>query len=134
MSLEARVTVLEEHREQSDKVLAGMEGKISLLLRKQEGMQKEMDGRFSGMQKEMDSRFNGMQKEMDSRFSKQDQVLAGMNQVLAGMNQVLTGFEGTVALVLKEQEWMKEELADHSRRFDKVEELLIQIVNNLASK
>ena len=46
-------------------------------------------------------------------------------------DQVLTGIEGTVALILKEQMEQKKE---NNKRFNKIEELLIQIVNNLASK
>ncbi|WP_422138205.1 hypothetical protein [Endozoicomonas sp. ALC020] len=61
-----------------------------------------------------------MKKEMDRRFSEHDQIL--------------TGLKSTVAWILRWQIWVREELADHSRRFDKVEELLVQIVNNLASK
>ncbi|UYM15100.1 hypothetical protein [Endozoicomonas euniceicola] len=53
-------------------------------------------------------------------------------------DQVLTGIEGTVALILKEQFDLKKELQDQKRennkRFNTIEELLIQIVNNLASK
>ena len=53
-------------------------------------------------------------------------------------DQVLTGIEGTVALILKEQmeQKQKHEMFEKSvnKRFNKVEELLIQIVNNLASK
>ncbi|MGI9277993.1 MAG: hypothetical protein ACR2PT_24490 [Endozoicomonas sp.] len=46
-------------------------------------------------------------------------------------DQVLTGIEGTVALILNEQMEQKKE---NNKRFNKIEELLIQIVNNLASK
>ena len=57
-------------------------------------------------------------------------------------DQVLTGVEGTVALILKEQMELKKELKEEIREnqlennksFNKIEELLIQIVNNLASK
>ncbi|MCW7551166.1 hypothetical protein NX722_00520 [Endozoicomonas gorgoniicola] len=60
-------------------------------------------------------------------------------------DQVLTGIEGTVALILKEQFDLKKEIQDQKRelqdqkrennkRFNTIEELLIQIVNNLASK
>ena len=49
----------------------------------------------------------------------------------AHWDQVLTGIEGTVALILKEQLEQKKE---NNKRFNKIEELLIQIVNNLASR
>lgn len=44
-------------------------------------------------------------------------------------DQALTGIEGTVALILKEQVEQKQE---NNKRFNKIEELLIQILNNLA--
>ncbi|KEQ18198.1 hypothetical protein [Endozoicomonas numazuensis] len=60
-------------------------------------------------------------------------------------DKVLTGIEGTVALILKEQMEQKKEVGllkkemgfmqkENNSRFDKIEELLIQIVNNLALK
>ena len=56
-------------------------------------------------------------------------------------DQVLIGIEATIALILKEQDYLKKKAEQHDRRFDqqdrrleKIEELLIQIVNNLASK
>ena len=53
-------------------------------------------------------------------------------------DQVLTGVEGTVALILNEQRDKFKEVDKHLReqdkRLNKIEELLIQIVNNLASK
>ncbi|MGI9283395.1 MAG: hypothetical protein ACR2PX_27705 [Endozoicomonas sp.] len=60
-------------------------------------------------------------------------------------DKMLTGIEGTVALILKEQMEQKKEIdllkeENNKRfnniegRFNKVEELLIQIVNNLALK
>ena len=57
-------------------------------------------------------------------------------------DQVLTGVEGTVALILNEQRDKFKEVdrrfnvleREHNNRFNKIEELLIQIVNNLASK
>ena len=53
-------------------------------------------------------------------------------------DQVLTGIEGTVTLILKEQMDLKkeqiEQKKENNKRFNKIEELLIQIVNNLASK
>ena len=53
-------------------------------------------------------------------------------------NQVLTGIEDTVALFLKEQAELKkavrENQLENNKRFNKIEELLIQIVNNFAIK
>ncbi|MGI9277992.1 MAG: hypothetical protein ACR2PT_24485 [Endozoicomonas sp.] len=67
-------------------------------------------------------------------------------------DQVLTGIEGTVALILKEQMELKkgqmelkkeqmelkrellEQKKENNKRYNKIEEILVQIVNNLASK
>ena len=53
-------------------------------------------------------------------------------------DQVITGVEGTVALILNEQRGKFKKVDQHlkqqDRRLDKIEELLIQIVNNLASR
>ena len=67
MSLEARVTALEENRVHWDHVLTGVEGTVALILNEQRDKFKEVDRRF----KEVDRRF----KEVDKRFNKIEELL-----------------------------------------------------------
>ena len=64
--------------------------------------------------------------------------VAALEENRVHWDQVLTGIEGTVALILKEQVEQKKEIRanqiENNKRFNKIEEPLIQIVNNLASK
>ena len=58
MSLEARVTALEENRVHWDHVLTGVEGTVALILNEQRDKFKEVDRRF----KEVDKRFNKIEE------------------------------------------------------------------------
>ena len=58
-----------------------------------------------------------------------------LNDAFHESNKILVATHGVVSLILNEQrEMFRKQERDNDRRFNKIEELLIQIVNNLASK
>ena len=73
-------------------------------------------------------------QELRSEQQTLDHALRELMKVVGGTHEVVT-------LILKDQLEMRQELREirgnqleNNKRFDKIEELLIQIVNNLASK
>ncbi|WP_422132428.1 hypothetical protein [Endozoicomonas sp. ALD040] len=106
MSLESRVTVLEEQQDKWEKVTASLSDSLSFMLRSYQQLEIHL--------KIHDRKFD----KIDQRFKEVDQRFKEVNQRFKKVDQRFDKIENY--------------LEDHDRRFDKIEDMLIQIFNKLA--
>ncbi|PJE78800.1 hypothetical protein CI610_02256 [invertebrate metagenome] len=75
---------------------------------------------------------------LETRVTALEYKVEQLDHAFHENSKVLEATHGVVSLLLNEQREkfykLEQRLGEHDRRFDKIEELLVQIVNTLASK